>query len=53
MEVDYSAEDRDFLAAVGTFLLEGLRSVSEAYPGSCGVTIGNVGNRDSGSPVED
>jgi uncharacterized protein YsxB (DUF464 family) len=53
MEVDYNAEARDFLAAVGTFLVEGLRSVSETYPGSCGITIGNMGNRDSGSPVED
>jgi hypothetical protein len=51
MEVDYDAEGREFLAAVGTFLMEGLRSVSEAYPGCCCIHIGNPG--DAGSRVED
>jgi hypothetical protein len=41
MEADYDAEGRDFLAAVGTFLIEGLRSVSEKYPDNCGIEIEN------------
>jgi hypothetical protein len=39
MEADYSAEGRDFLAAAGAFLIEGLRSVSEEYPDYCGIEI--------------
>jgi hypothetical protein len=39
METDYNVEGRDFLAAVGAFLIEGLRSVSEAYPDNCGIEI--------------
>jgi hypothetical protein len=39
MEADYSAEGRDFLAAAGAFLIEGLRSVSEEYPDNCGLEI--------------
>jgi uncharacterized protein YsxB (DUF464 family) len=39
IEVEYEAEARDFLAAVGTFLVEGLQSVSEAYPDCCSITI--------------
>jgi uncharacterized protein YsxB (DUF464 family) len=53
MEVEYDTEGRDFLAAAGTFLVEGLRSVSEMYPRCCSMTIGTMGNRDSGSRVED
>jgi hypothetical protein len=41
MEADYSAEGRDFLAAAGAFLIEGLRSVSEAYPDNCGIETEN------------
>jgi hypothetical protein len=41
MEVDYSAEGRDYLCAAGAFLIEGLRSVSEAYPDQCGIEIEN------------
>jgi uncharacterized protein YsxB (DUF464 family) len=41
LEADYSAEGRDFLAAVGAFLIEGLRSVSEEYPDNCGIVIEN------------
>jgi hypothetical protein len=40
MEVDYSAEGRDYLSAAGAFLIEGLRSVSEAYPDHCGIECG-------------
>jgi hypothetical protein len=39
MEADYTAEGRDFLAAAGAFLIEGLKSVSEDYPGYCGIII--------------
>jgi uncharacterized protein YsxB (DUF464 family) len=53
MEVDYNAESRDFLAAVGVFLVEGLRSVSEAYPDCCCINIGNLSPVDPGSQVED
>jgi uncharacterized protein YsxB (DUF464 family) len=41
MEADYDAEGRDFLAAAGTFLIEGLRSVSEEYPEYCCLIIEN------------
>ncbi|MCL1812371.1 MAG: ribosomal-processing cysteine protease Prp [Treponema sp.] len=30
---------KDYLAAIGTFLLEGLRSVAEEYPENCVITI--------------
>jgi hypothetical protein len=43
MEVDYSAEGREYLAAAGAFLIEGLRSVSEEYPDQCGVEIEKQG----------
>ncbi|MDR2136530.1 MAG: ribosomal-processing cysteine protease Prp [Treponema sp.] len=52
MEVDYDAEGRDFLAAAGAFLVDGLRSVAEAYPKCCCITIGGPGPGDSGPPVE-
>jgi hypothetical protein len=39
MEVDYTAEGRAFLAAAGTFLIEGLKSVSEDFPDYCGMDI--------------
>jgi uncharacterized protein YsxB (DUF464 family) len=42
METDYSAEGRDFLAAVGSFLIEGLWSVSEIYPDTCGIEAENL-----------
>jgi hypothetical protein len=41
MEVDYSAEGRDYLAAAGAFLIEGLRSVSEEFPDHCVMEIEN------------
>ncbi|MDR2730484.1 MAG: ribosomal-processing cysteine protease Prp [Treponema sp.] len=40
LEVDCSAEGKDFLYAVGVFLLEGLRSVAAEYPENCEVNIG-------------
>ena len=39
LETDYSPEGRDFLAATGTFLTEGLLSLSEEFPGNCKVNI--------------
>ncbi|MDR2758940.1 MAG: ribosomal-processing cysteine protease Prp [Spirochaetaceae bacterium] len=39
METDYTGKGRDFLAAAGAFLTEGLVSVSEAYPGYCIMNI--------------
>jgi hypothetical protein len=41
MEADYDAEGRDFLEAVGAFLIEGLRSVAERFPDNCGIEIEN------------
>ncbi|MFP3091311.1 ribosomal-processing cysteine protease Prp [Treponema sp. TIM-1] len=41
METDYTGNGRDFLAAAGAFLLEGLVSVSEAYPDYCTMNIHN------------
>jgi uncharacterized protein YsxB (DUF464 family) len=39
MELDYTAEGRDFLSTAGEFLLEGLKGVSEDYPKNCKMTI--------------
>jgi uncharacterized protein YsxB (DUF464 family) len=39
MEVDYTEEGREFLAGAGTFLIEGLMSVSEDFPDYCGIEI--------------
>ena len=39
MEAEYTPEGREFLAAAGTFLIEGLLSVSEEFPQNCKVTV--------------
>jgi uncharacterized protein YsxB (DUF464 family) len=39
MKVDYTEEGREFLAAAGAFLIEGLVSVSEDFPDYCNVDI--------------
>ena len=39
LQADYSAEGRDFLAAAGVFLTEGLKSVAEEFPDYCKFTI--------------
>ena len=39
MEAEYAAEGREFLAAAGTFLIEGLLSVSTEFPENCRVNI--------------
>ena len=39
MEVDYSREGMEFLAAAGAYLVEGLLSVQAEFPGYCKVII--------------
>ena len=39
METEYTPEGRDFLAGAGAFLMDGLSSVSEEYPGNCKVIL--------------
>jgi len=39
METEYTPEGREFLDAAGTFLIEGLNSVSGEFPDYCKVTI--------------
>ncbi|MDR2534808.1 MAG: ribosomal-processing cysteine protease Prp [Treponema sp.] len=39
MKIEYTPEGKDFLFAAGTFLLEGLKSVSEDYPDHCKISI--------------
>ncbi|MDR0561432.1 MAG: ribosomal-processing cysteine protease Prp [Spirochaetaceae bacterium] len=39
MEIDCAPKEKDFLFGAGTFLLEGLKSVSQEYPDYCSMTI--------------
>ena len=39
MEAEYTPEGREFLAAAGAFLIEGLLSVSAEFPGYCKVIM--------------
>ena len=39
MEADYTAEGREFLAAAGAFLVEGVQSVAGEFPDNCKVNI--------------
>ena len=39
LEAEYTQEGRDFLSAVGTFLIEGVASVSAEFPNNCKVNI--------------
>jgi uncharacterized protein YsxB (DUF464 family) len=39
LELDYSAEGKDFLYAIGVFLIDGLRSVAQEYPRNCNLKI--------------
>jgi uncharacterized protein YsxB (DUF464 family) len=39
LEVDYSSDGKDFLFATGAFLIEGLRSVAQEFPGNCRLNI--------------
>jgi uncharacterized protein YsxB (DUF464 family) len=39
MEADYTPEGRETLSMAGLFLIRGLESVAEDYPGHCKMTI--------------
>ena len=39
LEMDYSAEGKDFLSAAGEYLITGLESVAEEYPGNLKLNI--------------
>ena len=39
VEADYTDEGREFLAAAGAYLYEGLLSVAEEFPDNCKLTI--------------
>lgn len=39
MEIEYTGQGREFLSAVGAFLLEGLESVAGEYPDYCSIYI--------------
>ncbi|MCL2069695.1 MAG: ribosomal-processing cysteine protease Prp [Treponema sp.] len=39
VEVEYASEGREFLAAAGAFLMEGLLSVSTEFPDNCKLII--------------
>ena len=39
LETEYTPEGREFLAAAGAFLIEGLLSVSEEFPDHCMVKV--------------
>ena len=39
METEYNPEGREFLAATGAFLIEGMLSVSAEFPDNCKVNI--------------
>ena len=42
LEADYNAEGKDYLCAVGNFLLEGLKSVEREFPENCNVNISTL-----------
>ena len=39
MEADYAEEGREYLAAAGAFLYEGLMSVASEFPDNCTVNV--------------
>jgi uncharacterized protein YsxB (DUF464 family) len=39
LETEYTADGREFLAAAGAFLIEGLTSVSQEFPDYCRIII--------------
>ena len=41
LETDYEEEGKDFLFACGEFLMDGLKSVAQEYPGNCRLAIKN------------
>jgi uncharacterized protein YsxB (DUF464 family) len=42
MEIDYAENGKDFLAAAGAFLVEGLESIAGEYPDYCVMRITRV-----------
>jgi uncharacterized protein YsxB (DUF464 family) len=42
LEAGYEAEGKEFLFAVGVFLIEGLSSVAQEFPNNCKFTIKNL-----------
>ncbi|MDR2543225.1 MAG: ribosomal-processing cysteine protease Prp [Treponema sp.] len=42
LETGYEAEGKEFLSAVGVFLLEGLSSIAQEFPNNCKLTIKNL-----------
>jgi hypothetical protein len=42
LEADYVAEGREFLFAIGVFLVEGLVSIADEYPKHCRLTIRRI-----------
>jgi len=42
LEVDYNAEGKVFLFAVGVFLIEGLKSVAQEFPKNCRLNISKL-----------
>jgi uncharacterized protein YsxB (DUF464 family) len=49
IETGYAPEGREFLAAVGAFLLEGLGSVAAEYPRHCAIRINEERRKEHGS----
>jgi len=39
LEIEYTAEGRDFLSAAGDFLITGLHSVAEDFPDNCRLKV--------------
>ena len=39
LEIEYTAEGRNFLSAAGEFLVTGLASVADEFPGNCTLNI--------------
>jgi len=39
LEADYDEEGKDFLSAIGVFLIDGLSSVAQEYPDNCKLNI--------------
>jgi len=42
LEVDYEADGKDFLFAVGVFLINGLSSIAKEYPKNCKISISTI-----------
>jgi len=42
LEADYDAAGKDFLSAVGVFLIDGLKSVAQEFPKNCKLSIRRI-----------